>query len=105
MSNNSFLGYGASILVGAVAGFLAPGLAFSWLWAFTAAAFASNLLVRPPLPTLDSHPPSIGNSGQQANTRQAAAEQLNINSASEAVAIPVVFGTCRVNGNHIGYKN
>lgn len=103
MSNNSFLGYGLALVVGVVAGFIAPGAGFAWLWAFSGFGLTAALLVRPPLPTLDSKPTDYGNAGRQQNSRQAAAEALNMNSASEALVIPVAFGTVRVNANHIRY--
>lgn len=106
MSGNNFLSYGLALVVGIAVGFLAPGAAFAWTWAFGAAAFtASALMVRPPVPNQFNKPTDYGNSGRVANTRQAAAEALNINSATEAVNIPVVFGTCRLNANHIGWKD
>lgn len=105
MSNSSsFLGYGLALVVGIVAGIAAPGAAFSWLWAFGGFSIAASLLVRPPIPTQNSKPTDFGNAGRVQNTRQAASENLNMNSATEAVVIPVVFGTCRVNANHIGWK-
>lgn len=105
MSNSSsLLGYGLALVVGVAAGFLAPGAGFSFFWALGAFATTASLLVRPPVPTNNNRPTDYGNSGRVANTRQAAAAELNINSASESIVVPVVFGTCRLNGNHIGYK-
>jgi hypothetical protein len=104
MSGNSFVGYGLALVAGIVAGFAAPGVGFSLLWGLGAFSIAASILVRPPIPTDYNKPTDYGNAGRVANTRQAAAENLNINSATEAVVIPVVFGTCRLNGNHIGYQ-
>lgn len=104
MSGNSFVGYGLALVVGIVAGVLAPGVGFSLFYALAAFSVTASLLVRPPVPTNGSRPTDFGNSGRQANTRDAAAAQLNLNASSESLAIPVVFGTCRLNGNHIGYS-
>jgi hypothetical protein len=104
MSGNSFLGYGLALVAGVVAGFLAPGAGFAWLWALGAFSLTASILVRPVPPADGSAPPAFGNAGRVANTRQAAAEQLNINSATEAVTIPVVYGTCLINGNHLGWN-
>ena len=105
MSGKSLLGYGIGIIAGAIAGFLAPGVGFSWFWGLAAFSVTSSLLVRPPIPTNTTRPTDFGASGRAANTREAAAASLNVNSATEAVAIPVIFGTVRVNANHIGYSN
>lgn len=110
MSSNStvnyILGAVAGVAVGLFAAPLIPFLAGHALAAgFATFAITSSLLnskfAAPSAPL--QKPPDYRNSGRVFNGADAAAKSVEMNSATEAVLIPVVFGTVRLGGNNVRY--
>lgn len=84
MSSNS-IGQIVGGVVGAVAGFFVAGPAGA-LYGFTLGAVAGGLLFPPEQEKGDLRP-----------------DELQFTNSTEAQSTPVIFGTVRVPGNHIGY--
>lgn len=96
--------------VGAViVGFATFGIGLSWyipaaLFTFSATASILNAMyARPQLGNVKGM--GAGSFGQKGtnNQKDAAAQALHIASASEAIAIPVAFGTVRLSSNYLRY--
>ncbi len=110
MSSNSTLNYVFGAVLGVAVGlFVAPAIPFlaghAMAAGFATFAISSSLLnarfAAPASPL--QKPPDYRNSGRVFNGGEAAAKTVEMNSASEAVVIPVVFGTVRIGGNHVRY--
>lgn len=109
MSSNSWVNYGIAAAGAIVVGFATFGAGLSWyipaaLFTFSATASILNAMyARPQLGNVKGL--GAGTFGQQQtnNGRDAAAQALQIASASEAIAIPVIFGTERVSTNYLRY--
>lgn len=111
MSSNSWVNYGIGIVAGIAVGFLTAGLglgayaAYAGLFAFSATSTLLNAkFAQPKLGGMKGGGGGgFGNSGATSSGRDAAAQQLSISSATESVAIPVVFGFCRMQTNILRY--
>jgi hypothetical protein len=110
MSSNSWVNYGIGLVAGIAVGFLTAGLGFGAYALFAgAAAFSATSTIlnatfaRPKMPTMKGGGGGFGNSGSTSTGKDAAAAQLSISSATEAVAIPVIFGRCRMQTNILRY--
>lgn len=110
MSSNQYVNYAIGIVVGVVVGVATAGVGLSayaavaGMGAFAAtSAYLNGKYATPKLGGGLGRPGNFGNANSGDSGRDAAADSLQVNSASESVAIPVAFGTVRVSGNHIGY--
>lgn len=111
MSQNTWVNYGLAAVGGIAVGFLTAGIGLGayagmvGLGAFSlSATYLNAKYARPQMPGLK--PPSgMGNAGGQTGIKDAAAASLQINSASESVLMPVVFGICRVSANIVRYDS
>ncbi len=111
MSSNTWVNYAIGIVGGIAVGFLTAGIglgAYATMVGLGTFAVTSTWLnakyAGPKMGGL--RPPSgFGNAGGQTGVKDAAAASLQINSASESVLMPVVFGLCRVSANIIRYDN
>lgn len=109
MSSNQWVNYGIAAVGAVVVGFATFGIGLSWyipaaLFTFSATASILNAMyARPQLGNVKGL--GAGSFGQKStnNQRDAAAQALHIASASEAIAIPVVFGTVRISSNYLRY--
>lgn len=109
MSSNSWVNYGIAAAGAVVVGFATFGMGLSWYIPaalFTFSATASYLNARYARPKMGGIGGLGGGAFGGANTtnqRDAAAQGLQISSNSEAITIPVVFGTQRLAGNYTRY--
>lgn len=109
MSSNSTV----NLLIGAVIGVATAGIGWAVGFGYYAVAgmaafsISSSLLnaayATPTAP--QQKPQDFSNAGRVFTGRQAASQQLEINSATEAIPIPVAFGTVRLGANHIRYDD
>lgn len=109
MSSNQWVNYGIAIVVGVVVVVATGGTALAAYGAFLGtasfaltAAYLNGKYATAGLGGSLGKPPSF-QAAKRDNGRDAAAESLQINSASESVTIPVPFGRVRVPGNHLRY--
>lgn len=84
MSGNGAISFAAGV-VGATAGFFLGGPVGA-LYGFSIGTVGAGLLLGPDQPKQTIRP-----------------EELRMTSSSEAQTVPVIFGTSRLSGNHIGY--
>ena len=84
MSGNSALSFAAGI-VGGVVGFFIGGPVGA-LYGFSLGTVAAGLFLGPETPEQTIRP-----------------EELRMSTSSESATVPVIFGTSRIAGNHIGY--
>lgn len=109
MSSNSWVNYGIAAIGAVVVGFATFGIGLSWyipaaLFTFSATASILNAMyARPQLGNVKGLGAGSFGQKQTNNQRDAAAQALHIASASEAIAIPVVFGTVRISSNYLRY--
>lgn len=110
MSSNSWVNYGIGAVVGVAVGFATFGLGFAayaataGLFAFSATATILNsMYARPNLGNIKGMGGAAFGGGTTNSGREAAAQAMQIASASEAIPIPVVFGTERVSSNYLRY--
>jgi hypothetical protein len=85
MSGRTLATVGAGALVGAAI-FFSGGTALAALQGFALGATAAALVLGPETPQGDMRP-----------------DELKMTNSTEAATIPVIFGTSRLAGNHIGY--
>lgn len=116
MSSNQWVNQAIAVVAGVVAGVFTAGTA-----AYATYAAVAGLATYAVVGTVANYvggvnrpknmnigggrlPMGMGNRGNSSGTvRDAASQSLNINSASEAVLCPVVFGRCLVSGNNTRY--
>lgn len=109
MSSSTWVNYGIGIVAGVTVGFLTAGIGFSSIALMAgvgAFGVTSSLLnAKYATPKMGGlRPPSgFGNAGGQTGMKDAAAATIQVNSASEGVLLPVVFGQCRVSANITRY--
>lgn len=107
MSSNSTVNF----IIGAVIGVATAGIGWAIGFSYYATAgmlafgLSSSLLNRAyATPTAPQQKPQdFSNAGRSYSGRQAASQQIEINSATESIAIPVAFGTVRLGANHLRY--
>ncbi len=109
MSSNQWVNYGIAIVVGLVT--FGVGWYVGFAYAATAGLLATSLTAsylnakyaRPSLGGVKGLGSSAFGRQETGGGKDAAAQSLQINSSSEALAIPVVFGICRISGNFLRY--
>lgn len=109
MSSSTWVNYAIGAVAGIAVGFLTAGAglaAYATMAGLGTFALTSTFLnAKYATPKMGGlRPPSgFGNAGGQTGMKDAAAASLQINSASESILLPVVFGLCRVSGNNTRY--
>lgn len=109
MSSNSWVNYGIAAAGAVVVGFATFGLGLSWyipaaLFTFSAtASYLNARYARPKIGGIGGLGGGAFGGGNTQSQRDAAAQGLQISSNSEAITIPVVFGTQRLPGNYLRY--
>lgn len=108
MSSNQWVNYGIAAVGAVVVGFATFGLGLSWYIPaalFTFSATASYLNARFAAPKLGGGlgPSAFGGGSSSGSQKDAAAQGLQISSSSEAITLPVLFGTQRMSGNYTRY--
>lgn len=108
MSSNSWINYGIAAVGAVVVGFATAGMGLAWflpaMATFSVTATVLNaMFARPNLGNIKGMGGAAFGGGNSDNRQNAAAQGMQIASASEAIAIPVVFGTQRVGTNYLRY--
>lgn len=110
MSSSSWVNYGIAAAGAVVVGFATFGMGLSWyipaaLFTFSAtASYLNARYARPKMPGIGGLGGGAFGGANTSNQRDAAAQGLQISSNSEAITIPVVFGTQRLAGNYLRYE-
>lgn len=108
MSSNTWVNYGIAAVGAVVVGFATAGMGLAWflpaMATFSVTATVLNAMyARPNLGNIKGMGGAAFGSANSDNRQNAAAQGMQIASASEAIAIPVVFGTQRVGTNYLRY--
>lgn len=108
MSSNQWVNYGIAAVGAVVVGVATFGAGLSWYFTaalFTFSATASYLNAKYASPKLGGGlgPGAFGGGASTGSQKDAAAQGLQISSSSEAITIPVLFGTQRMSGNYSRY--
>lgn len=114
MSDNQWVNQAIAVVAGVVVGYFTAGTAsyatYAAIAGLTTYAVTGTVLNyvggvnRPKMAGGVRPPTGFGNRASGNSTRDAAAASLQVNSASEAVLVPVVFGRCLVSGNFLRYE-
>jgi len=101
--------YGIAAAGAVVVGFATFGMGLSWyipaaLFTFSAtASYLNARYARPKMPGVGGLGGGAFGGGNTNNQKDAAAQGLQISTNSEAITLPVVFGTQRLAGNYTRY--